>query len=234
MNQLNIKQLPELPFDVAESINQLRVNLSFCGKDIKTIMITSSTPNEGKSFISMNLWRQMAEMGGRVLIIDCDLRNSEMRTKYGVFSDEHICGIEHYLSGKVEISDVIYETNIPGGSMIPMTTYIANPSILLEGERFQEMLQYCRGQFDTIIIDTPPLVNVADSMNIAKYCDGSVLVIRSGITSRKLVNNTVHMLKKTGTPLLGMVLNRIDTKRKAYQYYYKKYYKRYGYYGKTK
>ena len=81
MKQLSINQLPQLPFDAAESINQLRVNLGFCGKEFKTIMITSSTPDEGKSFVSMNLWNQMANMGTRTLIIDCDLSNSEIRTR---------------------------------------------------------------------------------------------------------------------------------------------------------
>lgn len=68
------------PSGVTESLNQLRVNLGFCGSDIKTIMVTSSTPDEGKSFVSMNLWRMMAETGARTLLIDADLRNSEMRT----------------------------------------------------------------------------------------------------------------------------------------------------------
>ena len=88
MNHLTIRHLPELPFDVEESINQLRVNLGFCGDQIKTVVITSSIPNEGKSFIAVYLWKMLAELGSRVLLIDCDLRKSEMRTKYGISSAE--------------------------------------------------------------------------------------------------------------------------------------------------
>ena len=87
MNTLELKTLPELPFDVTEALNQLRVNLEFCGSEVKTIMITSSTPNEGKSYVSLNLWRAIANMGHRVLLIDVDIRNSEMRTKYGIRSN---------------------------------------------------------------------------------------------------------------------------------------------------
>lgn len=231
MKQLIINQLPQLPFDAAESINQLRVNLGFCGKEIKNIMITSSTPNEGKSFVSMNLWQQMARVGNRTLIIDCDLRNSEMRTRYGIGGEEKFLGLVHYLAGQVELEDIIYSTELSSGFMIPVATHIANPSLLLEGERFAKLMSYCREQFDYVLVDTPPLMNVADSLNIATHCDGTVLVVRSGATSRRLVENSIQMLKKTETPLLGTVLNRVDTSRKSYQYYYKRYYSKYGKYG---
>ncbi len=231
MKQLTINQLPQLPFDVAESINQLRVNLGFCGKEIKTVMVTSSTPNEGKSFVSMNLWQQMAHVGNRTLIIDCDLRNSEMRTRYGIGGDDKFLGLVHYLAGQVELEDIIYQTDVPGGFIIPVAAHIANPSLLLEGERFEKLMAYGREMFDYVLVDTPPLINVADGLNIATHCDGSLLVVRSGVTSRRLVENSIQMLQKTSTPLLGTVLNRIDTSRRTYQYYYKRYYHKYGYYG---
>ena len=105
MNKLIIQNLPELPFDVEEAINQLRVNLGFCGDQIKTIMVTSSVPNEGKSFIAMQLWRMMAEVGTPSLLIDCDFRNSEMRRKYGLHSadKEKLMGAAHYLAGKTDV-----------------------------------------------------------------------------------------------------------------------------------
>ena len=167
MNHLTIQHLPELPFDMEESINQLRVNLGFCGDQIKTVVITSSIPNEGKSFIAVYLWKMLAELGSRVLLIDCDLRKSEMRTKYGISSAEKITGIAHYLAGKVELQDAVYETNIPNGYMIPLSAPVANPSILLENPRFSEMIETCAGKFDYVLIDTPPLESVADTLHIA-------------------------------------------------------------------
>ena len=153
MNHLTIQHLPELPFEIEEAVNQLRVNLGFCGDQIKTVMITSSVPNEGKSFITMQLWRMMAEVGSRVLLIDCDLRKSEMRAKYGISSDEKITGIAHYLAGKVELPDAIYSTNVPNGFLMPLAASVANPSILLENPRFAEMIEVCAGQFDYVLVN---------------------------------------------------------------------------------
>ena len=87
MRELIIHNMPELPFAAAEALNQLRINLGFCGDQIRTIMMTSSVPNEGKSFLTIQLWRQMAQVGSSpVLLIDCDFRNSEMRRKYSIRS----------------------------------------------------------------------------------------------------------------------------------------------------
>lgn len=131
MKELTIKNMPTLPFEVSEALNQLRVNLGFCGDNIKTIMVTSSTPDEGKTFLAMNLWKMMANVGMRTLLIDCDLRNSVIRTKYGVStnSGEKMIGIAHYLSGQAELQDVLYQTNISNGFLLPLTTAIANPTI---------------------------------------------------------------------------------------------------------
>ena len=241
MNHLTIQHLPELPFEIEEAVNQLRVNLGFCGDQIKTVMITSSVPNEGKSFITMQLWRMMAEVGSRVLLIDCDLRNSEMRRKYEVriLRNEKLVGVPHYLAGQAAIEDVIYKTNIPNGYMIPVTSAIANPTILLESPNFTRMLEYCAERFTYVLVDTPPLGSVADALNIARHCDGSVLVVRSGETPRKVVLNSVQQLKRTDTPLLGVVLNRanVDSKSSLYYHrYYKSgyYYKNYGSHSQTK
>lgn len=241
MKELYIGNMPQLPFDISEALNQLRVNLGFSGENIKTIMVTSTAPNEGKSFICMNLWKMMADLGMKTLLIDCDLRNSEIRTKYGV-SGQNLVGVAHYLSGKVDFQEVIYQTNIPNGFMIPLVTNIANPTILLEGKRFKNMIDSCAKVFDYVIIDTPPLGNVADALNIASHCDGSLLVVGSGVVPRKMVENSVQMLRRTDTALLGMVLNRVQVDRKSRSYYsryyrYGKYYKSYGYgygYGEKK
>lgn len=118
MKKITIGKMPQLPFEMSEAINQLRVNLSFCGSNVKTIMVTSSTPNEGKSFVTMQLWRMIAELGTPTLLIDCDFRKSEIRRKYGLSTSGHLLGGVHYLAGKAELDDVIYETNIPNGYIL--------------------------------------------------------------------------------------------------------------------
>ena len=237
MKELEIKKIPELPFDVTEALNQLRINLGFCGDQIKTVMVTSSVPNEGKSFITMQLWKMMAEVGTPTLLVDCDFRNSEMRRRYSVRSvgEEKMVGAPHYLAGQVELEDVIYKTNIPNGYMIPVTSSIANHTILLESENFSRMMAYCKERFGYILVDTPPLGSVADALNVTRHCDGSVLVVRSGDTPRKIVENSVQMLKRAESPLLGVVLNRADVNSRFSAYYHRYYrsgeYYRYGGYG---
>lgn len=225
MKELEINKMQELPFQVSEALNQLRINLSFCGEQIKTVMMTSSVPDEGKSFLAVQLWKMMSEVGTPTLLIDCDFRNSEMRRKYGIHSvnQEKLMGAAHYLAGKADIQDVIYKTNVPNGYIIPVASTIANPTILLESPNFSKMLAYCSEHFPYILVDTPPLGSVADALNIARYCDGSVLVVRSGSTPRKLVENSVQLLKRTESPLLGIVLNRADIGSKSNAYYHRYY-----------
>ena len=224
MKSLTINKLPDLPFDVSEAVNQLRINLSFAGTNVKRVLITSSVPDEGKSFVSVNLWRSIASVGKRALLIDCDLRLSEMRTKLDITTSENFVGIAHLLSGQADIPDVIYRTNVPNGYMMPVTNLVADPTFLLESERFGEMLDSCSKTFDYMILDCPPLGAVADALNISKYCDGSVLVVRSGVTNKRLVMSSVQALKRAESPVLGIVLNRVDTRRGSGSYYYKDYY----------
>ena len=217
MNKLIIQNLPELPFDVEEAINQLRVNLGFCGDQIKTIMVTSSLPNEGKSFIAVYLWKMLAGLGSSTLLIDCDLRKSEMRAKYGISSTEKITGIAHYLAGKVELQDAIYSTNIPNGFFLPLSRPIANPAILLENERFSSMTKQCREIFDFILIDTPPLGRVADALKIATHVDGTVMVVRSGQTPRKVVEDAMGQLQRNSSAGPGAESSRGQTERQLLQ-----------------
>lgn len=155
MKELTIGHIPQFSFDVTESINQLRVNLGFCGSNVKNILITSSVPDEGKSFVIMSLWHQMAAVGAKVLLIDCDLRNSELRSRYQINGVDGMQGVAHYLAGKVELEEVIYQTNVPGGYMIPMISSVTNPPILLEGKRFGQMMEYAKDHFDYVLLDTP-------------------------------------------------------------------------------
>ena len=237
MNSLNITNVPNLSFDVQEAINQLRINLGFTGESIKVIMVTSSLPNEGKSFVAMSLWRNIASVGNRVLLIDADLRNSEMRDRYGFQTESGLVGIEHYLSGQIDANDVLYGTDVRNGYIIPVSTNVIDPTTLLESTRFEQLIASSRETFDYVIVDTPPLGSVADSMNIARYCDGSVLVVASGHTPRRLAMDMISSLKRTEKPLLGVVLNRVETSGRNSNYgYYYRYggYGQYGQYGKKK
>lgn len=229
---LNMDGLPELPYSVEEAVNRLRVNLSFAGKDVKKILVISSMPNEGKSFVSMHLWRQTAEAGSKSIFVDADLRKSVVCDKYGL-KDKHgkkLKGTSHYLSGDYPLEEAIYHTNIENADILPNSDNLINPSMLIEDKRFKEMLSELSDKYRYVFVDCPPLNLVSDGERIANLCDGAILVVRAGVTSKKIVRNSVRQLERAGCPLLGMVLNRVEGAGTGY------YSKRYGggkyYYGK--
>lgn len=228
MNKIQI-EFKELPYAVEEAMNRLRINIKFCGKNTKKILITSSMPNEGKSTISMHLWRMLAEAGFSTVIVDVDLRKSVISKRHRMEGQKEIKGLDYYLSGLAEYEDVVYETNIPNGYMVPCTNCLENPSALLEDAGFRELLQRLAEDYRYVIIDSPPLDAVADGALIASMCDGAVLVVKAGETSRRLISNSIKQIQQTGCKLLGTVLNCVERNGRAYKKYYGRYGKEYGY-----
>lgn len=219
MKLLTIGKLPDLEFDAQEAINQLRVNLGFTGSNIQTIMITSSIPNEGKSFISLNLWRSFASVGKKVLLIDADLRLSQMRTEFDFQVSDSFVGLAYLLSGQSMLSEVIYKTNVENGYILPVTNLVTDPSLLLSQSSFKELIDACKENFDVIIVDSPPVCSVFDPLVISEACDGSVLVVRAGMTKKRLVNESFNALKRAGSHVLGICLNDVNTTRTGSYYY---------------
>ena len=135
-------------------------------------------------------------------------------------TDEVFVGTAHVLSGQKDMQDVSYKTNVPNGDMIPVTSLINNPGILLESHRMTELMEQVYDVFDYIIIDAPPLASVADPLAVIKNADASILVVRSGCAKKTLVKESVEKLRKTGKPLLGVVLNDVDTSARGSYYYH--------------
>lgn len=229
MKKLNLK-IKDMPYAAEEALNRLRVNIKFCGKNTKKIVITSSVPNEGKSTVSVRLWKLLSEAGFPTVLVDVDLRKSEIQKKYQVEGIKE--GLNHFLSGLAEYEDVVYETNIPNGHIVPVTALLENPSALLEDPRLGELLDRLAEDYRYVIIDTPPLDNISDGALIASMSDGAVLVVRCGETSKALVRQSLQQLDRVGCPVLGTVLNRAEIRSGAYKKYYGRYGKKYGdYYG---
>ena len=213
-------------------MNRLRINIKFCGKNTRKILLTSCQPNEGKSTISSYLWKMLSEAGFPTVLVDVDLRKSVMKTRFQMdFDDDTTLGLNHYLSGLAEYDDVVYSTNIPNGYMVPCTQLLENPSPLLEDARFRELLDTLAGKFRFVIIDTPPLGSVSDGALIASMCDGAVLIVRAGETSKSIIRQSLYEIRQSGCKLLGTVLNRAETAGRAYGKYgkYGKYGNHYGY-----
>lgn len=228
MKKINL-ELPVLPYAVEEAMNRLRINIKFCGKNTRRILITSSMPNEGKSTVSMNLWKMMAEAGFKTVFVDVDLRKSVLVDRHNFQKQGAEADLGYYLSGLSEYEDVVYETNIENGYIVPCFNLLENPSALLEDVRFKELLDKLAEDYRYIIIDSPPLVSVADGALVATMCDGAVLVVRAGETSKSLIKQSFQQLEQVNCKLLGTILNRVETSGRAYNKYYGKYKKGYGY-----
>ena len=229
MNNVNLEKLQKLDFRLNEAYKILRTNIEFCGDDIKTIVITSCMANEGKSNVSLNLARSMAEAGKKVVFVDADLRKSVIAGRYK--ASRAVNGLSNYLCGQCRREDILYKTNVDNMSMIFSGPVPPNPAELIGNQYFQELLVQIRDENDYVIIDTPPLGSVIDSAIAAKVCDGIIMVIAANEISYKFAQKVKSQIDKTGCRILGVVLNKVGVGSKGY---YGKYYSRYysKYYGK--
>ncbi len=221
MKQVNLESFYKLDFRSNESYISLRTNLLFCGSIIKLVCFTSCLPNEGKSNVSFHLAASLAESGKKVLFIDADLRKSVIVGRYK--PDRGVLGLTHYLSGQNTLEDIRYSTNIKKLDILFAGPVPPNPSELLGSNNFHELLKEMSSEYDYVILDTPPLASVIDSVIVSEQCDGVVLVIESNRISYKLAQRVKKQLEKGNCKILGVVLNKVNMSNRLYGYYGKKY-----------
>ena len=233
MKSLKISQFPALSYAGQEAINTLCTNLSFSGENVKKIMVTSSHASEGKSFLTMNIMRTLAKYGKRVALVDADLRRSYITTRFGLkFADEaNKQGLAHLLAGMVGQDDVLYRTDIRGAYFVPIGREVNNPLPLLNSQRFKTLLDNLEQMVDYVLVDAPPVGTVIDAAEIAKYCDGTLLVVSYNTVRRQELIDVKEQLQQTGCPILGTVLNMVEVDNYINRkYYYKSYYSHYDHY----
>ena len=227
MAKVNLGKRVALDFKSNEAYKTLRTNIQFCGTDIKVIGVTSCVPNEGKSSVCMNLANSMAESGRKVLLLDTDLRKSVLLGRYKI--TESVKGFSHFLSDQAALDEVLCQTDVDNLHIIFAGQVPPNPAELLGKQHFKETIGVLRQRYDYIIIDTAPLGSVIDSAIVAQVCDGMILTIASNAISFKFAQRVLEQLKKTGCPVLGSILNKVDMSKKS-KYGYGKY-GAYGAYG---
>lgn len=220
MTMIRLQQLDEQKnYAASEAYKRLRTNLQLCGTDKKVILVTSTFPNEGKSTTTVNLAISLAEADKKVLFIDADLRKSVLAGRYHLHEIKE--GLSHYLAGQEAMDRIIHPTSISGMDMILAGSNLPNPSEMLSKEAFTSLLTYAREQYDYVIIDAPPIASVIDAAVIAPSCDGIVFVIAAGQVSKRAALQVKQQLEKTGTPILGAILNKVEISSEKY---YGKYY----------
>lgn len=212
-----------MDFRTEEAFKTLRSNIEFLGDDIKTICVTSCTPNEGKSSVSFDLACSFAQNGKKVLLVDADLRKSVMRQRHK--KGKVKLGLSNYLVGKTTLEECICVTDVDNLYLIFSGPFPPNPSELLGNARFKNLMADMRESFDIVIVDTAPLGSVIDAAIVSKSCDGAILVLESGAISYRYARKVKEQLEMSESRLLGCVLNKVDIGRiKYYGKYYKEYY----------
>jgi capsular exopolysaccharide synthesis family protein len=224
MKRVEITCFPALDYAVTEAINALCTNLTFYGRDVKRIMLTSCNSGEGKTFLSMNFARTMAALGKNVAFIDADLRRSGIMALYGLLFEGGLgYGTAHFLAGKCDMDEALYVTNIPGLCMMPVGRTVANPLPLLNSSRFLELLEELSTHFDYVFVDAPPVGLVIDAAEIAKSCDGTLLVVQYNGARRRELMEARMQIERTGCAILGAVLNQVKFDSHSNRYYSKSY-----------
>ena len=230
MNKLELTRFPALDYACKEAINTLCTNLTFSGSDIRRIMLTSCQAHEGKSFLTLCIQRTLAQLGYRVVLVDADLRRSQIQSRYGMQIREGSGkGISHYLAGMCQLDHIIYETSISGAYMIPVGYEVSNSLALLSSPRFVRMLEQLQTKFDYVLVDAPPVGVIIDAAEIAKSCDGTVLVVKYNRVSRRELLEAKAQIDRTGCKILGAVVNEVEfDSLSSKKYYNRSYYSHYG------
>lgn len=194
-------------------------------RNLKVVAVSSAVAGEGKTLTCRNLAVNLAGPGRkRILVVDADLRKSDLARLLGIRSSP---GLTEFLLGSAEIKEVIRNSAVPGLHVVPAGARVANPVDILTGEKFRRLLQLLREQFDVILLDTPPLLPVADTLALRGMVDGFVLLFRAGFTPHTLFQQAIDEI--VGSFILGVVLNGVETRgEKYYQRYYGKYYRKGG------
>lgn len=213
----------------SEAFRALRTRIQFSKieqEKLKTILVTSSTPQEGKTTISVNLAGSFANSGKKTLILDCDLRKPRLHT---VFKAKRYPGFVDHFFGQATIEEITRKSDLDNLYYITAGTIPPNPSEILGSSQMQDLLVKLKEEYDMIVIDSPPIIAVTDSEILSSITDGTLLVTSANTTEIELMKMSVDLLSHERATFLGVILNNF-TYRSGYGSYYKYYY----YYSKPK
>jgi capsular exopolysaccharide synthesis family protein len=181
----------------------------------RTLLITSSEPSEGKTTSAANIAVSLARLSQRVLLIDADLRKPRL---HEVFGEDQQPGLADVLAGKTSSRD-FRKTKVSGLWLMPAGSVFSNPADLLGSNRFAKLIEQLRSHFDWIVLDSSPVLAVADPCVIARVASGVLLVVDSGRTPREVATAAVERLEAVRAPLLGAMLNRVAVDRRSESYF---------------
>lgn len=206
---------------VANAAQTLFANIRFMSVDnpIHVLAITSSIPNEGKTFVSMNLASAIAASGASTLLVECDMRRRSMAARIGVHAQS---GIYSVMTGQVSLEQAAVRTPTKNLYFLDAEPHIPNPSNILNSHHFQSFLDNARGRFDYVVFDTPPVTTFVDAAVLGTKVDAVLLVARENFVKRAELQQAVDQLRASNCNLAGVVMNGCDFGKgnSYYSYYY--------------
>jgi capsular exopolysaccharide synthesis family protein len=200
---------------ISESFRILRTNLSFVKKDLKTIAVTSTVSNEGKTFIALNTAGIMAMSGKKVLIVDLDMRKPKMHLG---FDGENKSGMSHLLAQQCELEDVIHHSSQNGLDFISAGPIPPNPSELMLSDHFENVLEAAKQHYDVVIFDTPPVGIVSDGVQLLSKVDVPIYVFRANYSKRHYVDKLRSISEIKEIKNISVALNGVTQSKNSYGY----------------
>lgn len=218
-NELIVHEKPKS--NVSEAFKTIRTNLQFSSIDeeVKSILVTSSIPGEGKSFVSANLAVAFAQAGNKVLIVDCDLRRGRQHTIFGI---KNTLGLSNLLIDNTDRKDSKYfqSTKIKNVYVLPRGIVPPNPSEILASEKNKNLVKILEKSFDMVIYDGPPVNGLADSIIMTGIVNKVIIVSAYKQTRLEQLQNTKKSLEKFSGKIAGVIVNKMPTRKDHYYSYY--------------
>lgn len=204
---------------ISEQYRTIRTNVQYSSvdKEIKTLIVTSSGPAEGKSTTVANLAVVFAQLGKKVLLVDADLRKPTVHRTFGV---NNLFGFTTVLTKQATLGSTVLETDEKDLYILTSGPVPPNPAELLSSKSMEQFIEEAKEQFDYVLFDTPPLLAVADPQILANKVDGSIYVVYSGKTEIDQAKKAKELLENAQSKLVGVVLNHKEVKNNEYYYYY--------------
>jgi capsular exopolysaccharide synthesis family protein len=215
--KLIVKNDPKSP--ISEQYRTIRTNIQFSTVDneIRSLMVTSSGPGEGKSTTSANLATVFAQQGNRVLFVDADMRKP---TVHYTFSLPNNYGLTTVLTKQSDLIDTAIQIDTSNLYVLPCGPIPPNPAELLSSRSMDEFIELALKEYDLVVFDSPPVLVVTDAQLLANKCDGTVLVVSSGFTEKENAIKAKDLLAASKAKLLGVILNNKKQEQSQYYYYY--------------
>ncbi|MEK7774089.1 MAG: polysaccharide biosynthesis tyrosine autokinase, partial [Deltaproteobacteria bacterium] len=205
-----------------ESLRTIRNSIRFATTDKppRSMVVTSSVQDEGKSFFVSNLAILAAAEGKKVLLIDGDMRKPGLSAYFNV---PRTIGLTNFLVGDADIESIRLESGVEGLSIIPTGPIPPDPARLVESKKMHQLIKDMEEAYDLVILDTPPILAASDAVIFGGCAGGVILLIESGKAKKKHISDTMDLLSKAGINVIGAVLNKVSTGRHSYYYYYQQY-----------